>query len=205
MSLASTALHSAPLRSYACAAVQRSLDSSVAVLPEGGGGKQGKGQNTAGSPLSNGAAAAAAAGSSTFAASVPHHPHSTHYMHFRPDCAGVDDYHTRKRDHSALPQGVLDHEGILAHTDFDIDLSRCDADNDEHFAEYVERRIKFEEQLKILYENTPSQRHQQAATAAGGRATRMTGEWPCRSSELALGRSSSGAVGDGAAAGWRTS
>ena len=142
----------------ACAALQRSLDSSVAVLPEGGGGgKQGKGQNTAGSPLSNGAAAAAAAGSSTFAASVPHHPHSTHYMHFRPDCAGVDDYHTRKRDHSALPQGVLDHEGILAHTDFDIDLSRCDADNDEHFAEYVERRIKFEEQLKILYENTPSQ------------------------------------------------
>lgn len=149
--------------------MQKSLDSSVAVMPEGGGGgggnggKQGKGQGTAGSALPNGAAAAASAagaGSSTFAAAVPHHPHSTHYMHFGPDCAGVDDYHTRKRDHSALPPGVLDHEGILAHTDFDIDLSRCDADNDEHFAEYVQRRIKFEEQLKILYENTPSQMKQ---------------------------------------------
>lgn len=85
---------------------------------------------------------------------IPRNQH--HYRSFA-DTEAIYDYHTRKRDHSGLSSGSLDGEGILAHTDFDIDLSRIDPDNDEHFQEYCERRKKFEEQLKLFYEKTERQ------------------------------------------------
>jgi len=82
-----------------------------------------------------------------------------HYRTFAPDCVGIPDYHTRKRDHRSLEKGVLDSDGMLAHTDFDIDLTRVDADNDEFFEEYIQRRTVFEENLKAFYDKTPSQSH----------------------------------------------
>jgi hypothetical protein len=100
---------------------------------------------------------ATAASKSTAKPSDPSfHAHSVHYRDlFAPSCEPILDFHTRRRDHRGLEEGVLDADGLLAHTDFDIDLSRTDADNDEHFAEYLARRETFEHHLKKLYERTP--------------------------------------------------
>jgi hypothetical protein len=101
-------------------------------------------------------ASALKAGAAASSSPVPPHPNSIHYRTFTSDCQGLTDFHTRVRDHSKLAPGVLDEDGILAHTDFDIDPSRCDADNEEHFQEFFERRRNFEVALKALYEKTPS-------------------------------------------------
>jgi nephrocystin-3 len=50
-----------------------------------------------------------------------------------------------------IPPDMLDENGYLFGTDFDIDSNLCDADNEQHWAQYLERRKKFDAQLKVLY------------------------------------------------------
>ena len=50
-----------------------------------------------------------------------------------------------------IPIELLDENGYLKGTDFDIDPSRCDAENEEHWREYVERRRRFDVGLRELY------------------------------------------------------
>ena len=129
----------------------------MAVLPHANG--KGKAEATKGKTPTLDSATSAGSPSATpslAGSPAPPHANSIHYRHFT-DPVGIVDFHTKKRDHSSLECGVLDEDGILAHTDFDIDLSRIDADNDEFFSEYVARRTKFEEQLKLFYDKTPSQ------------------------------------------------
>lgn len=101
---------------------------------------------------------------SAAAAAAAVHPNQYHYRTLDADAVPIPDFHTKKRVHTGLAAGTLDDDGILAHTDFDIDLTRIDPDNDEHFAEYVKRRKTFEEQLKVLYDKTES-------TSRGARPT----------------------------------
>jgi len=97
----------------------------------------------------------------TVSAAVPppsqpvYHRNSQHYRSFSPSAVPIPDFHTKRRDHSGLEPGTLDEDGILAHTDFDIDLSRTNLDNDEYFAEFLQRRRVFEHHLNLLYERTP--------------------------------------------------
>ena len=161
-----------------CRLFQKSIDDSVAVLPTA---------NPSSSSSSNGSSSTATGtvneakatksppktvdkekgeknkGKATKSISqVNIHPNQYHYRSFDPSSPPIEDYHFKKRNHDGLEPGSLDDDGILAHTDFEIDLSRVDADNDEHFAEFCERRRKFEQHLKLLYEKTESEQQYQS-------------------------------------------
>ena len=141
---------SALLRAYVClvCAVQQSLEGTVAVVPrlKHGGESETQGQQSSSS-----------SDAPPDAAGPPIHANSAHYRSFASDCVPIPDFHTRRRDHTNLEPGTLDDDGMLAHTDFDIDMTRVDLDNEEFFQEFLDRRTKFEENLKLFYDKTPSQ------------------------------------------------